>query len=437
MTKRTSNKMNQSKPLGFWSCWALTVGIMIGSGIFLLPASLVKFGLLSFWGWGLTALGSVALALVIARLSNRTTKSGAVFQYTRDAFGDFPSFLVAWAYWASYWIAIPAMAIAFVGYLSVFVPAIKDNAVAEATAALILIWAVTLINLRGLAQAGRMQIVMTLLKLIPLLVIVALGAFAGTSDNLPELNPQGGSVIGIIAASALLTMWAFSGMEAGAVPAADVVEPERTIPRAILFGTLVVAFVYIASSYAVMSLVPAEQLANSTSPFADAAQGLGSWGPTLVAIGAMISTAGAINGTIFLLGQLPMAVAVEGLAHPALAKRNRGGAPAVSLILASLLGSILLIANYNKGLLEMFELLVVMSTSAYLVPMLVCGLAELKASWRAAKGWGLLALFASVYSGFAIYGSGLDVLAWGIVLFAAGIPLYFWGRQQSKLTSSG
>ncbi len=405
---------------------------MIGSGIFLLPSSLVKFGMLSFWGWGLTALGSIALALVVGRLANRTSKSGGVFQYTRDAFGDFPSFIVAWAYWSAYWIAIPAMAIAFVGYLAVFLPVLNNNPFGEAVAALTVIWSITFINLRGIAEASRMQIAMTLLKLLPLIVIIVLGTLWGNNNNLPINNPQDGSVIGAMAASALLTMWAFSGMEAGAVPAAEVEKPERTIPRAIVLGTLVVAFVYIASTYAVMRLVPSDQLAVSTSPFADAAQGLGSWGPALIAIGAMISTAGAINGTIFLLGQIPMSVALEGMAHSSLAKQNQGGAPFVSLLLAAVLGSILLLANYSKGLLEMFELLVVMSTAAFLVPMLVAALAELKYSWCSAKGWATLAIFASVYSVFAIYGSGLDVLAWGVLLFVAGIPFYLWGRQTKE-----
>ena len=114
LARVTHSQDNLSKPLGFWSCWSLTVGIMIGSGVFLLPSVLAPYGTLSFAGWLLTGGGSVLLALVFARLATRTRQSGGVYIYTRDAFGDLPSFIVAWGYWTCYWIAIPAMAIAFV-----------------------------------------------------------------------------------------------------------------------------------------------------------------------------------------------------------------------------------------------------------------------------------------------------------------------------------
>ena len=231
------------KPVGFWTCWSLTVGIMIGSGIFLLPAVLAPYGMLSFAGWALTAAGSMCMALVIARLSARTKRSGGVYVYAQEAFGDLPGFLIAWGYWASYWIAIPAIAIAFVGYLGVFIPELKGNSAAQAAAALALIWTLTLINLRSLESAGRMQVIMTILKIVPILLIIGLGAMAGSTANLPPVQPSEGSFLSILAAVALLTMWAFSGLEAGTVPAADMEFPEKTVPKAIVLGTLTVAVI--------------------------------------------------------------------------------------------------------------------------------------------------------------------------------------------------
>ena len=145
----------QSKPLGFWTCWSLTVGIMIGSGIFLLPALLAPYGLMSFAGWSLTAGGSICLALVIARLSSRTNRSGGVYIYAQDAFGNLPGFLVAWGYWVAYWIAIPAIAIAFVGYLGVFFPVLKTSIMGQALSALALIWGLTLICLLYTSPSPR------------------------------------------------------------------------------------------------------------------------------------------------------------------------------------------------------------------------------------------------------------------------------------------
>ena len=180
---------------------------------------------------------------------------------------------------------------------------------------------------------------------------------------------------------------------------------------------------------AVMMLVPADQLVTSTSPFSDAAQAFGSWGPMLIAVGALISTAGAVNGNIFLLGQIPMSVALDKLAPPILAKRNQGQAPVFSLLLASSLGSICLLMNYTKGLLGMFTFLVLMSTSTFLIPILVCALAELKHSWRSARAWSSIAALTAIYSCFAILGSGVDVFIWGILLILAGLPLYYFGRR--------
>ncbi len=399
---------------------------MIGSGIFMLPAVLAPYGMMSFAGWILTASGSMCLALVIARLASRTRRSGGVYIYAREAFGDFVGFLIAWGYWCSYWISIPAIAIAFVGYLTVFVPAINTSPIYQAGTALALIWGLTAINLRSLKSAGFVQTLMTVLKLLPLLLIIAWGMNTGSTANLPTAHPSGEPALAALATTALLTMWAFSGLEAGTMPAGDVINPTRTIPRAIVTGTLTVAFVYIASTYAVMRLVPADQLALSTAPFAEAARALGAWGPGLIAIGAMIATAGSLNGIIFVTGQLPMAAAQDRLAPQWLATRSADGVPRLALILGSVLGSLLLMMNYSKGLIGMFTFLATMSTLTILVPMFASAAAELKHSWSIAKAWALIAIFAAAYSLFAIIGSGFTVLIMGLALLALGIPVYLW-----------
>lgn len=422
--------------IGFWACWSLTVGIMIGSGVFLLPSVLAPYGLLSFGGWLLTAGGSILLSLVFARLARRTKRSGGVFVFTRDAFGDLPGFLIAWGYWTCYWIANPAIAMAFVGYLAVFVPSLENNLSLQATASSIIMWLCIIINMRGLKEATFFQLIMAILKLIPLLLIIGLGFFVGTTDNFPEANPQGLSIWQSLAATALLTMWAFSGMEAGTVPAGDVKNPEKTVPRAIVLGTITVAFVYIASTAAVMSLVPAEVLVKSTSPFAEAARALGAWGPSLIAIGAMISTAGALNGTTFVAGQIPMAVALDGLGPKFFAKRNSGGSPTTSLLIVGVLTSILLIANFSKGLIDAFTFLIMVSTLAFMLPLIVCSLAEfiysLKGEAKPEKGWAAIAMAAFLYSIFAALGSGLEVVAWGVGFILLGIPVYYLTREKES-----
>lgn len=417
------------KPLGFWSCWALTVGCMIGSGVFTLPAVLAPYGLMSFGGWLIAGAGSIMLALVFGQLASRTSRSGGPYTYAQEAFGEFTGFVIAWGYWCSYWIAIPAIAIAFAGYLPEFFPALAHNSVGQALAELALIWVLTLINIRGLREAGFIQILMTALKIVPLVAIAGLGIAAGDPANLPALNPNNSSILTALSATALLTLWAFTGFEAGAMPAANVKNPERVIPRAIVIGMFTVTLIYLSATAAVMLLVPAEQLAQSTAPFADAARAFGAWGPRLVAAGALIATAGALNGIIFVCGQMPMAVALDKLAPSALARTNKGGAPYVALLASSVLGSLLLALNYSRGTIKAFEFLVMMSTLTILLPYLVSALAELRHSWNRSKSWALAALLAGYYVMFAILGSGAEVIVWGGVLMALGVPVFILGRQ--------
>lgn len=434
MTTNETDQPSLEKPthkaIGFWGCWALVVGIMIGSGIFMLPVVLAPYGMLGFTGWVVTAGGSILLALVLGRLAHRTTRSGGPIAYAHDAFGDLVGFLVAWGYWASYWIGMPVIAIAFVGYLTVFVPALDNAPIAQAGCALALIWGLGLISLHGIRDASIVQLLMTVLKLIPIFLIIGVGLFTGDIANLPEANPSGGSFFPVLAATALLTMWAFAGLESATVPAGDVRDAANTVPKATVIGTITVALIYIAATASVMLVVPAAELIDSTSPFSDAARALGSWGPGLIAAGAMISTAGALNGVILLSGQLPMAVAFDRLAPAILGHRNKGGAPQVSLLISLTLGSILLVANYSRGLVEAFTFLLMMSTVCLLLPLLVSALAELRHSWRSARSWAIIALAAGAYSAFAVLGSGLEVLAWGGVLILAGLPAYYLGKPK-------
>ncbi len=417
------------KPLGFWSCWSLTVGCMIGSGIFLLPTVLAPYGLLSFGGWLIAACGSIALALSFARLAARTTRSGGPYAYVQAHFGDFAGFLMGWTYWVSNWSGLPVVAIGFVGYLTVFFPALSANPPAQAAIALALIWTLTLVNIRGLKDASLVQLAMTVLKIVPLIGVIMLAIPAGHVSNLPAFNPTHASIIPTLAATALLALWSFTGFEMGALPAGHVKDAARTVPRALIIGTLTVTAIYLAATMAVMLLVPPAVLAHSTAPFADAARVVGAWGPFAVAVGALISTAGTLNGLIFVSGQTAMAVAIDKLAPAALAATNKGGAPHISLLVSAGLASILLLANYSRGLIGAFTFLLMMATVTTLLPYFFCALAELRASRRSARAWATVAAIGCAYTLFAALGSGLEVLIWGIVLTLAGAPLYALFRR--------
>lgn len=419
------------RAIGFWGCWALAVGTMIGTGIFLLPASLAPFGLLSFVGWLLTAAGTILLVLAIGRLAGRTTRSGGLQVYVEDQFGRTAGFLTAWLYWVGCWTATPTMAIAFVGYLSPLASGLSNQPVLQQLIALALIWTLTLVSLRGAKEMSVVQIASVALKILPLAAIIGLALFKGDAANLPAFNPSGAPPLKALSQVAMLTMFAFIGFEIAALPADNVKDPQRTMPKAMIAAVLTVATIYIASVAAVMLLVPSATLQASSAPFADAARSLGSWGPVLVTLATLVSTAGVLNGNIFASGQVPMAAANDAMAPRALALLNKAGAPWVALVLGSVLGSILVPMNFSHGLKGALDFLLAMTTLTTLLPYAFCALAEIKASWRSARGWVLLSIVAGLYTLFAIFGSGREAIGWSLVLSLAGLPVYFLIRPRA------
>ena len=425
-----------AKVIGFWQCWAFTVGTMIGTGIFMMPVLLVPYGGLSFSGWLIAAGGSIAIALCLGRLAARTTRSGGMQIFVQDAFGKLPGFLVGWSNWVACVISTAALAVGFVGYLNAIVPGLASEPGYQALLALAVIWSVTLVLIRGVKEAGFVQLLFTILKLVPLVLVIIWGFLAGKAENLPPVNPSGLEPLAVLSATTLLTMFAFVGLDTGVMPAGNVRDPTRTLPRAVVFGTLTTTLVYILSTAAVMLLIPAGELTMSTSPFADAVRGIGAWAPPLITAGALVSIIGSMNGNIFVTGQQSMAAAIEGVAPRVLAKLNKGEAPWVSLIFSSVLASGLLLLNYSRGLVSAFTFLIMMTTVACLVAYLACALAVFKYSWRDARAWAAVGLIATLYSAFAIFGAGQEALIWGFVLIALGVPVYYVGRRPAVIVAA-
>ena len=174
-TENGSDGCLSAKKLGLWMCTALVVGNMIGSGIFLLPSALAAYGPISIFGWLVTSAGAIVLALVFGRLARLVPKTGGPYAYTREGFGDFGGFLIAWGYWIALWAGNAAVAVAFSGYLGFLIPPIADNQFAGLFTALAAIWLLTWINIRGVQEAGAIQLITTVLKLVPLLFVAVLG----------------------------------------------------------------------------------------------------------------------------------------------------------------------------------------------------------------------------------------------------------------------
>lgn len=433
---------SSTKALGLWACVALVVGNMIGSGIFLLPASLARIGPISMWGWILTSAGALILAVLFGRLAQLVTKTGGPYAYCEVGYGEFAGFIIAWGYWIALWTGNAAVAVALVGYLGYLVPAIGGSSEMSLAAALIAIWTLTLINIRGVSEAGTVQMITTIGKIVPLAMIGVLGLIWVDLENFAPANLSGQSDLAAISAAAALTLWAYLGLESATVPSGDVIEPEKTIPRATIVGVLIAAAVYISVTFVAIGVVPSAELAQSSAPLSDVATAMwGAIGGVLVAVGAVISTFGTLNGFTLLSGQVPYGAAVDRVFPSALGKLNRFGTPANALVLSNLLASILIVMNFSKGLVGAFEVIILLAVMSSLLPYALCALAELMIRL---KGHGshltrvgqtkvaVLGVLGFVYALWAIYGSGAETVFLGFLLVLAGIPIHVWIKSRQS-----
>lgn len=432
--------------LGLIACIALVVGNMIGSGIFLLPATLAQFGAISMGGWALTSLGAIVLALIFGRLARLSSKPGGPYAYSREGYGDFAGFLIAWGYWIALWSGNAAVAVAFTGYLGFLFPAIAQNSLYGLGAALIAIWFLTMINIRGIKEAGLVQIITTVLKVLPLAAIGLLGWFWLQPDNFTPANLSGQSNLSAISATAALTLWAYLGLESATVPAGNVYRPEVTIPRATILGVLLAAAIYMSVTAVAIGVLSADRLARSEAPLADVAVVMwGGIGGILVAAGAVVSTFGTLNGFTLLSGQVPYGAALDRVFPDIFARVTEAGTPANALIISNVLASLLVVMNFSRGLVEAFTFIILLATMASLVPYAFCAFSEIVIRLRRGEtlrdrsliGITGLGMLGFIYSLWAIYGSGEDVVFFGFLLLLAGIPVYVLIRvRQANSTST-
>ncbi|MEZ5891885.1 MAG: amino acid permease [Parvularculaceae bacterium] len=433
---------SKAKSLGLWMTTALVVGNMIGSGVFLLPASLAPYGWSAVAGWVLTIAGGICLAAVFAALARAFPQAGGPYAYTREAFGQAPAFMVAWSYWISIWVGNAAVATGTVSYLSVFFPQIATQTGLHAAITVAVIWLLTFINCRGTYLAGSVQLVTTVIKILPLaaVILLAIVVFAGVGDkpaSLPPLHGLGDFKVAAITAAATLTLWGLLGLESATVPAEKVKDPSNTIPRATMIGMLLTGVIYLFACSAVILMLPADEVAASNAPFADfmdAYLGMGSG--KVLALFAAISGFGALNGWILMQGELPWAMAKGGVFPRWLAKTSPQGTPVRAHVLTSALLTIVVFLNYSKSMTELFTFIVLLSTTSSLFMFLASALSALKlrADGRLAMAPLLLiaALTAVIYSIWTIYGAGGEAVGWGVALLFAGLPVYFFTRMQQR-----
>ena len=420
----------QNRVIGFWRGWSIAVGCAIGSGIFMMPTLLAPYGMLGLGGWLIAGGGSILVALTMAKLVKRIPRTGGPYVYVNEGLGSFPGFIIAWTYWVACISAIAGISIAFVGYLGVCAPTISSSPIHALLASLILIWIIIILNIRSLENSSKFQLVSTLLKLLPLIFIIFLGAANFNIDNLPEFNPTDLHPFSLLASVTTLVMWSFIGIETATVPADNVINPQETIPRVLIASVLTILILYILVSVAIAAIVPANELIDSSAPFALAATKiLGVTGGTIISIGALISTLGSLNANTLTAGNLSLAAARDGLLPRRFILLTSKGTPVFTYLLTGVFVSILLVLNYTKGIVNAFVFMAMLSTLSTLIAYAFCAIAEFKFAQVEKKNQTrnnalLLSCGTFLYAFFAIWGAGIEMIIYSLILILIGTPIY-------------
>jgi arginine:agmatine antiporter len=416
----------------------LVAGNMVGSGIFLLPATLASIGSITLLGWLVATGGALLIALAFARLAALHPGQGPC-DYARIRLGRFAGFQSYLLYLLVTWVGNLGVAIAAVGYLGSLFPAVASGWPA-AFACVGLIVALMALNLSGARRVCQFDSVTLVAGLLPVLLVGTLGWLHFDAHLFhASWNPGHLPIHTALPRSLLFVFWAFLGLESAAVAAAVVERPERNVAIASIGGVLLAAAVYIVASTVIFGLVPAAQLAASSAPFADASRVLlGNVGAGFVAAAALVKTVGTLSGWILMAGETGRAAALQGFLPRALGRLDASGAPATALACAAAFTCVMALATKSPTLAQQFERLVDVSVLASLIvySYALVGLLRRPAgtppgAQRAGFAAQACALGGLAFCAWVIFASDANSLWLLLVLLALAVPAWALGVARS------
>ena len=405
---------------------ALVVGGMIGSGIFLLPSALARFGWVSLWGWVAAIAGAMLLAWLIGKLTRAMPDSEGAVMMCRQALGPLPGVMIGWSYWAANCCTNAVYAIGAVAYLATLIPAIGGSTTAVVLSANAILWSLTVLNMRGGGAVGRVQMLTTILKLVPLITVLAVLAWLAVSHPPVRLQPMARMAMTPVSLTSALgtTFFAMLGFEGVSVVASLVRSPERNVPRAMMLGTGLTGMLFLVICTGIILTVPAALLSASGAPaalFLETYLGHGI-GP-IVAIFVSISIIGALNGWLLINAELPLGMARDGLLPRLFTRLSKRGVPVRLLLLSSGTSCAMILVGHGQtssGLLA-FMLLVTTASNLWLYVGVCIALIVL----RVARFWAIIAL---AFSLWVIWGTGWEAARDSVLLALTGLPLYALSR---------
>lgn len=422
--------VSESNKIGLLPAILMVAGNMMGSGVFMLPANLAGIGSIAIIGWLITVVGAIALGLVFAKLTEVTTAAGGPYAYARKAFGDYMGYQTNLVYWLANVIGNVGLAVAGLGYLTPFFPALRDPLV-MALAQIAVIWFFTYANILGPRVVGRMQGITTTVALFPIVGVALLGWFWFNPETYMEgWNVSGESSLTAVGMTLNFTLWAFIGVESASVSTAVVKNPAKNVPIATVVGVLLAAVCYVLSSSAIMGIIPNKELVSSSAPFSQAVSiALGSTAGKIVALCAAVGCLGSLAGWTLLVGQTAQAAAKDGLFAGIFARVNRRGVPSAGLAIVAGIMTLQVLATMSPTASEQFGKIASIAVIMTLLPYIYSSVAikilgREKMSDREGLFYTVVGLIAAVYSLSAMIGSNSEQTRWALIFVISTIIFY-------------
>jgi basic amino acid/polyamine antiporter, APA family len=421
------------RALGTWGLAAGIVNITVGAGIFRLPSSVAAtLGAAAPLAYLLCAIAMGLIVLCFAEAGSRVASTGGPYAYVEVAFGPFVGFISGVLLWAGVTAAFAAVTSFLADSLAALLPWLSSP-FAKGTVMLVILAALAVLNVRGVRDASRFNAIATVAKLLPLALLITVGAFAMRRANLSwEYAPSAGAV----GRASMVLIFAFLGVEAALVPSGEVKDPARTVPRAVLLAIGFVALLYVAVQVVSQGLLGAD-LASAKTPVADAGGvAFGSWGRTLILVGSTVSMFGYVSGMTLALPRMLFAFARDGFLPRGVASVHpRFRTPHRAIAIQTALVAILAATGS-------FERLAVIANGSVLLVYVACCLATVELRRRDVRAGGIpfrvpgagvvpwLALVVIV-----AFLTKLQLDEWLAVLSVAALAAVFYFAARSRRTS--
>jgi APA family basic amino acid/polyamine antiporter len=337
--------------MGIGSIVALIVGNLIGAGVFLMPAKIAPFGMMGIWGLLVTSLGAFFLSLLFSQLSMHFPNESGPHQYVNRALGRSSGMLISNMYYLLSCLANAAYPVMIVGSIHFLYG--ETTPMYTLILEILILSVVTWINLSNIKLFDRVEIFLTIFKVIPL-IIIPLFALPYINHDMLFTMPSTSTDFNAIQITAIMFIWGYMGVESGTVSAQSVKNPSQTIPKATLIAMMIVFFIYFMGTSACMSVIAPDQLAASAAPYADLATFLfgGGWG-AYIGIITIIASFGALNGWTWVVGRIGQTAAQEGLMHHAYRYENNG-VPKTAILGSSLISLAFMTFSLSPRLIHQF-----------------------------------------------------------------------------------